>query len=86
MVLRLNDIYIADRSSVLAEVDMRSEIKRETTFRGAGTLYGEPPCDERLWLVSPYEFVSDRDVVMLSYPQSTKYAHHTRHHAELTPA
>ena len=51
MVQRLNDTDLADRTTVFAEVDMRSHININTSFRDVGTLYGERPCDESLFVV-----------------------------------
>ena len=50
------------------------------------TLYGERPHDERVWYSSPYDFIADWEVNMLSYPQSLKNANHKRHRAEFTEA
>ena len=37
------------------------------------------------WYLSPYEFTSEWEVVMSSYPQSLSDADNPTHHAELTP-
>ena len=86
MVQRLNDKYLADRSSVFVEVDMRSQIKISITFRDVGSLYGERACDERVWLLYLYESVSDWDVVTLRIPQTFKDANQKRHYADLALA
>ena len=46
---RLNDRVLAERNTILAEVDMRSKKYRKVTFRNAATLYGERPRDARVW-------------------------------------
>ena len=63
---------------------MRSQKYRIVTFRDVAKLYGERPKDERVWYLSPYEFITLGEVKMLSYPQSLADQHHRRHHAELT--
>ena len=63
---------------------MRSKKHRKITFRDVATFYGERPCDPRVWYLSPYEFVSEWEVVMLSYPQSLSDADTPEHHVELT--
>ena len=49
-------------------------------------LYGQRPHDERVWYLSPYEFVSDWDVKLLSYPRTLEEASDLHHHANLTEA
>ena len=65
---------------------MRSKTHREISLLDVATLYGERFRDERVWHLSPYEFMSDWEVEMLSYPQSLNYANHKRHPAEFTEA
>ena len=45
---RLNDRVLAERNSILAEVDMRSTEYRKVTFRDVAKLYGERPTYERV--------------------------------------
>ena len=85
IVQNLNDKHVPGTSTVFAEVDMRSKRHRKITFRDVATFCGERPRDDRVWYLSPYEFVSEWEVVMLSYPQYLPDAYNPRHHAELTP-
>ena len=47
-------------------------------------MFGERPRDEIVWLLSPYVFISEWEVMMLSDPQSLQYGNHRHHHAEFT--
>ena len=40
--------------------------------------------DKRLWYLSPYEFVSEWEVKLLSYPQTLEDTINQKHHADLT--
>ena len=87
MIQCLNDRVISDRSTILAKVHMRSnKTHRKVSFRNVATSYGERPRDDRSWYLSPYEFISEWDVKMLSDPQSLQDGNHRRHHAEFTEA
>ena len=77
---------MADRNTILAEVDMRSKKHRKVSFRDVAALYRERPRDERVWYLSPYEFITKWEVKMLSYPQSLQDGNHKRHHADFTEA
>ena len=68
----------------MAEADTRHRKFRRITLRDAGVLYGQRPCDPRVWYLSPYEFVKDWEVVMVSYPQTLRDASNPRHHVRLT--
>ena len=46
----------------------------------------ERPRDDRVWYLSPCEFITEWEVKMLSYPQSLQDGNHRRHHAEFTEA
>ena len=37
-----------------------------------------------MWYLSPYEFVTEWEVIMLKYPKSLHDAHNDKFHAELT--
>ena len=63
---------------------MRSKKHRTISFRDVATLCGERPRDERAWCLTVYEYTSEWEVKMLSYPQSLQYVNHRRHHAEFT--
>ena len=69
VIQRLNDRVLVERNSILAEVDMRSAKYKKVTFRDVATLCGERPRDERVLYLSPYEFITDWEVKMLSYPR-----------------
>ena len=86
MIQKMNDQVVAEKRSVLATADMRTKHHRKITFRDVATLYGERPCDRRVWHLSPYDFAAEWEVVMLSYPQSLADRDNPRHHAVLTPA
>ena len=75
---------MSDKSTILAEVDMWSKKPRNISVRDVATLYGERPRDERLWCLSPYELITEWEVIMLSHPRSLQDRNHRRHHAELT--
>ena len=81
---RLTDHVLPENTTVMAEVDTRHRQFRKATLHDTGVLYGQRPCDLRVWYSSPYEFVKDWEVVMLSYPQTLKDAPNPRHHVRLT--
>ena len=49
VIQRLNDRVVAERNTILAEVDMRSQKHRKVSFRDVATLYGQRPRDDRVW-------------------------------------
>ena len=49
VIQRLNGRVMSDRSTILAEVDMRSKKHRTVYVRDVATLYGERPRDDRIW-------------------------------------
>ena len=65
---------------------MSSTNHRNISLRDVATLYGERPRDERVWYLSPYEFIFESQVKRLSYPQGLQDGNHRRHHAEFTEA
>ena len=80
----MNDKRITPNSSKFVEVDARTKRRGKITFRDSAVLYGQRPHDKRVWYLSPYEFESDWEVRLLSYPQSLEDACDPKHHAELT--
>ena len=59
------------------------------TFRDVATFYGHRPnkdLDHRVWYLSPYEFISEWEVVLLNYPQSLHGHDSEVYHASLTNA
>ena len=82
----LQDQIIRPNSTKLVDIGARSKKKGRITFRDVGVLYGHRPHDKRVWYLSPYEFVSEWEVKLLSYPQTLEEACDPRHHAELTDA
>ena len=84
VVEALQDNIIRPNSTKLVEVDARSHKKGKITFRDVGFLHGQRPRDERIWYLSLYEFVSEWDVKLLSYPTTLEDAADPHHHAELT--
>lgn len=84
LVQRLDDHVLPDNTTVMAEVDTRHRKFRKVTLRDSAVLYGQRPRDPRVWYLSPYEFVKDWEVSMVSYPQSLKAASRCDHHVILT--
>ena len=80
----LQDNIIRPNSTKLVEVDARSKRKGKISFRDVAVLYGQRPHDERIWYLSPYEFVSEWEVKLLSYPRTLAEAAALHHHADLT--
>ena len=82
VVENLSDRKASPNSTVFASVDMRSKRHRKIMFRDVAALYGYRPCDDaRVWYLSPYEFVTEWQVVMVSYPQSLYDKDNDRYHA-----
>ena len=66
---------------------MRNKRHRTITFRDVAAFYGHRPCnDKRVWYVSPYEFVTEWEVVMVRYPQSLYNKDDDEYDASLTEA
>ena len=86
VVEALQDNIIRPNSIKLVEIDARSRTKGKITFRDVAVLYGQRPKDKRVWYLSPYEFVSEWDVKLLSYPRTLEETSDPHHHAELTEA
>ena len=87
VVESLADNRRAANSTVFASIDMRNKRHRKVTFRDAAAFYGHRPSeDKRLWYLSPYEFVTEWEVVMVEYPQSLYNMHDEKYHAYLTDA
>ena len=84
VVENLNDKKLAANSTVFAEVDTRSKRHRKITFRDVAAFYGHRPKDPRVWYLSPYDFVTEWEVIMLKYPWSLKGADDDKFHAALT--
>ena len=85
VVENLNDGKASPTSTVFANVDMRSRRHRKITFKDVAAFYGYRPCsDKRIWYLSPYEFVTEWEVVMLNHPQSLYNKDDDKYHASLT--
>ena len=84
VVEALQDNILKPNSTKLVEIDARSKKKGKITFRDVAILYGQRPKDKRVWYLSPYEFVSEWDVKLLSYPQTLAETANPKHHADLT--
>ena len=69
---------------MFSEVDMRNPRKRRVTFRDVAVLYGHRPRHKSLWYLSPYEFVSQWEPVLLTYPQRMNDEEREDVHAKLT--
>ena len=73
----LNDRKQTLTSTVFPHVDSRSKRHERIHFRDVATLYGYRPSaqeDHRVWYLSPYEFVTEWEVVYLNYPQMLRGA------------
>ncbi len=68
VVENLNDKKLSANSTVFAEVDVRSRRHRKIAFRDVAAFYGHRPTDARVWYLSPYEFVTEWEVILLKYP------------------
>ena len=83
MIEALQDNIIRPNTTKLVDVDARSRMKGEITFRDVAVLYGQRPHDDRLWYLSPYEFVSEWEVKLLSYPRTLGESSDPHHHADV---
>ena len=79
----LNDNASQDEQQFVAEVDTRDKRHRKVTVRDVAAFDGQRPHDEAVWYLSPYEFVSDWEVVMISYPQTVRDMCKPCHHVNL---
>ena len=70
LIEKLNDENMSANSTVVAGFDVRNKRHRKFTFRDVGSFCGHRPRDERVWYLSPYEFVTEWQVVLVNYPQS----------------
>jgi hypothetical protein len=86
VVQLLNDKRPPGKRAIFAEIDARNKKKKKVTFRDVATLYGQRPQDDRVWHLSPYEFVTYWEPLLLSYPQTLADAEDPKHHARLTEA
>lgn len=59
---------------------------QKLTFRDVGEFNGQCRTDASVWYSSPYEFVSEREVALLKYPQTLQEDCNTSYHALLTDA
>ena len=85
VVENLNDQTVSVTSTVFADVDTLGRRHRRNTFRDVAAFYGQRPRDDpRVWYLSPYEFVTEWEVVMLRYPQSLHDRDSDKHHDALT--
>ena len=80
----LQDKILRPNSTKFVEVDARSRTKGKVTFRDVAVLYGYRPKDNRIWYLSPYEFVSEWDVQLLNYPTTLEESCDLKHHVNLT--
>ena len=68
LVQRMSDKLKIERQTVFGEVDSRNLRKRRVTFREVALLYGQRPCDDSVWYLSPYEFVTYYELVLIECP------------------
>ena len=81
---RLNDKVERDGSGQVFLVDRRNPRKKQVTIKDVSTLYGQRPQVPDLWFLSPYDFVSEWEPVLVSYPTSLRNMHDSKYHAFLT--
>eukprot|EP00973_Karenia_brevis_P049867 6924239-Karenia_brevis.AAC.1 len=84
MVERVNDKKVIEHRAIFAEVDRRNPVKKKITFRDVATLYGQRPRCEEIWYLSPYEFVTYWEPVLLRYPTRERDNQNEAFHATLT--
>ena len=84
IVQRLNDHAAVARSAYFGQVDMRNPKRKKVTFRDVATLYGQRPLIPDVWYLSPYEFATYWEPVLLSYPMSERDNESDEFHATLT--
>ena len=84
MVQRINDKKPIERKAYFGEVDVRNPHRKKVTFRDVATLYGHRPRHDAVWYLSPYEFVTYWQPIMLSYPLRIDDNENEAHHATLT--
>ena len=84
MVQRVNDKKPIERKACFGEVDMRNARRRKVTFRDVATLYGHRPKHDAVWFLSPYEFVTYWEPIMLAYPLTLAQDGDDANHACLT--
>ena len=65
---------------------MRNPKKRKVTVRDVAVLYGLRPKHDAVWHLSPYEFVSYWEPVLVSYPLRMADVRNPKHHVRLTDA
>ena len=85
----LNDRKQSVNSTVFPQIDGRSKRHKRVNIRDVAMLYGHRPHkdqDHRVWYLSPYEFISEWEVVLLNYPQSLHGHTSDVYHASLTDA
>ena len=84
MVQRVNDKKTIERKAIFGEVDMRNRKKKKVTFRDVALLYGQRPCEDEVWYLSPYEFVTYWEAILLTYPTEKDAENSAGCHARLT--
>ena len=84
LIERLNDNRTNDNAAHVFLLDRRNKNKKCVTFKDVGILYGQRPNVPELWFLSPYEFVSEWEPVLASYPTTLRAAQDSEHHALLT--
>ena len=80
----MNDKVPIARQAVFGEVDTGNPRKRRVTFRDVAVLYGQRPNDDSVWYLSPYEFVTYWEPVLLNCPLQHPSNPRETYHATLT--
>ena len=82
----MNDNIEKDSASQVLLLDRRNRKKKRVTMKDVSMLYGQRPNVPDLWFLSPYEFVSEWEPILASYPTSLRSMGSAEHHAFLTDA
>ena len=82
----MNDDVVPDETAVVAEVDRRNRQRKKIIVRDVATFYGQRPTHQFVWCLSPYEFVSEWEIIILSNPQEVRDVDHPLHDVTMTDA
>ena len=80
----LNDKKTQDSGKQMFHIDRRNRWKKRITLKDVSVLYGQRPNVPELWFLSPYEFVSEWEPILASYPTTLRAMDFQEHHCDLT--
>ena len=66
LVQRLVDHITPERKAIFAEADVRNKKHKKVTFRDVATMYAYRPAYPEIFELSPYEFVTNWEVLLLN--------------------